>query len=76
MAGYKRIFPGANQSRCLCSNVWGVHKEMLLFKFKTSFEGFCWIFCQSGNMAFGYGKQMVFWDDFRFFSMLSLTTEG
>ena len=34
MAGYKRIFPGANESRCLCSNVWGVHKGMLFFKFK------------------------------------------
>ena len=51
-------------------------KKCYFLNLKRSFEGFCWIFCQSGNMAFGFGKQMMFWDDFRFFSMLSLTTEG
>lgn len=76
MAGYKRIFPGANQGRCLCSNSGVCTKECYFLNLKCSFEGFCWIFCQSGNMAFGFGKQMVFWGDFRFFRMLSLTTEG
>ena len=52
MAGYKRIFPGANQGRCLCSNSGVCTKECYCLNLKWSFEGFCWIFCQSGNMAF------------------------
>lgn len=31
---YKRIFPGANQDTSLCSNLSGMSKGMLPFKFK------------------------------------------
>lgn len=42
-------------------------RECYLLNLKCSFEGFCWIFCQGRNMAFGIGKQVVFYEWFQVF---------